>query len=202
MYNEPTNNYLNTARFAALRHFGGMAMGLGVALIILGSFAVATSAFTTLMTMLVLGVLLIAGGIIQSVQALWAPHWHGFFAYLVTGIFELILGVLLIAHPAIGAATLTIIFALLFLVSGTFRFIMAPLLKFEHWGWHMIAGLISIVLGIMLLTHWPASGIWFVGLLVGINMIISGWTLFLYSLCCKEKVAEAHKRFHREHAQE
>jgi len=184
-----TQNIMDMARSAA-----GWIMGLGVVLILLGSFAVVASAFTTMISMAILGWILLASGVIQAVQAFWSRQWSGFFGYLLTGIFEFILGILILTYPGLSAVSFTLILAILFLVSGAFRFISALATRYEFWGWHLVAGIAGIALGVMLLAQWPASGIWFIGLLVGVNLIISGWTLFMYSLTCKDKLEEQAKR--------
>jgi uncharacterized membrane protein HdeD (DUF308 family) len=42
------------------------------------------------------------------------------------------------------------------------------------WGGHLIDGLITIVQGLMILAQSPASGLWVIGLFIGIDLIFYG----------------------------
>jgi acyl dehydratase len=74
----------------------------------------------------------------------------------------------------ITAEVLTLVMALFFFVGGLFQIVDSAVLGFSGWGWHLIDGLITIVLGLMILAQWPASGLWVIGLFVGIDLIFYG----------------------------
>ena len=67
--------------------------------------------------------------------------------------------------------------AALFIVGGMFRAIGASVIQFPRWGWMVFAGLVSVVLGVFLLTTWPAASTYFVGLAIGIDLIFDGAAL-------------------------
>jgi uncharacterized membrane protein HdeD (DUF308 family) len=46
--------------------------------------------------------------------------------------------------------------------------------RFPHWRWVALSGAISVALGLMLWNSWPVSGLWFIGLCVGIDLIVEG----------------------------
>jgi uncharacterized membrane protein HdeD (DUF308 family) len=43
------------------------------------------------------------------------------------------------------------------------------------WGWHALNGVITSVLGLLILGQWPVSGLWGIGLSVGIDLVFYGW---------------------------
>ena len=75
------------------------------------------------------------------------------------------------------AASLTLLLASYFVVGGVFRAVGAGMIKFPRWGWSLFSGLVSLVLGVMLLTQLPVSSIWFVGFAIGVDLIVDGTSL-------------------------
>ena len=57
----------------------------------------------------------------------------------------------------------------LFEIFGTIR------LKPPHAVWPILAGIVTALLGVLLWYQWPFSGLYFIGLAVGINLIFRGW---------------------------
>ena len=130
---------------------------LGLAMIILGIIAIGSSNYTTLFTVAFLGAVLAVGGIIQIFHSFWVRLWSGFFLSLLVGILYLVTGFLLLVNPTASAITLTLLMALLFLVSGIFRMINSAYLRFHNWGWVFFGGLISFILGWIILSGWPVT---------------------------------------------
>ena len=73
-----------------------------------------------------------------------------------------------------GAETLTLVLASFFIVGGLFRAIGSGMAKFPRWGWAVFSGIVSVVLGVMLLRQIPISGIWFIGFAIGVDLICDG----------------------------
>jgi len=66
------------------------------------------------------------------------------------------------------------VLASFFIVGGLFRTIGSAMAKFPRWGWAVVSGVVSVVLGIMLLAQMPISGIWFIGFAIGVDLIFDG----------------------------
>ncbi len=83
-------------------------------------------------------------------------------------------------NPLGGAVTLTVILAIVLVVDGVFRSILAFQVRPRTgWMWLLFGGLVSIVLGIMIWQQLPSSALWILGLLLGINLIFSGVTFLM-----------------------
>jgi uncharacterized membrane protein HdeD (DUF308 family) len=82
-------------------------------------------------------------------------------------------GYLLIRYPIMGEMSLTMLLASLFIVGGTFRAIGAAWMRFPQWGWTTLSGMISVVLGVMLLAQLPTPSLWFIGLAVGVDFVFA-----------------------------
>jgi uncharacterized membrane protein HdeD (DUF308 family) len=160
----------------------GWFLAAGILLVILGIFAASASVFTTMISIVLLGTLLVIGGVAKIIYSIWLRRWTGFVPNLLVGILYTIVGVYTLMHPAASAVALTLLIAVLFLISGTFRVASSLTLQFENWGWVLFSGLISIALGGMILAEWPESGLWVLGLFIGIDLIFAGWTWIFLSL--------------------
>jgi uncharacterized membrane protein HdeD (DUF308 family) len=157
-----------------LHHAWGWFVGLGVLLLVLGCLCILGEVVTTLITVIVLGWLLLFSGAMALVHAFRTRTWSGFFLYLLSAVLRVVTGFLLIRYPLIGALTLTLLLASLFIVGGIFRAVGAASLRFPNWGWTAASGLIALALGVMLLAQLPASSLWFLGLAVGIDLLFEG----------------------------
>ena len=152
----------------------GWFVALGIALIVLGAVCILGEAVATLATVLVFGWLLLVGGVLALIQAFRTRSWSGFFLCLLSALLRGFTGYLLIRYPLAGEMSLTLLLASFFIVGGMFRAIGAGMLRFPRWGFAVFSGLLSVVLGVMLLTQLPASSLWFIGLAIGIDLIFDG----------------------------
>src|SRR4051812_35804523 len=65
---------------------------LGVGLIVLGFVALGSTVVTSLATAMVIGMLLLASGIAETVGAFWCRAWSGFFLHLLAGVLSMVVG--------------------------------------------------------------------------------------------------------------
>ena len=72
--------------------------------------------------------------------------------------------------------------ALFLLVAGLFRIVASLLIQFHDWGWVLLNGIITLILGLMILRQFPSSGLWVIGMFVGIDMLFNGWTWIMLSI--------------------
>ncbi|MBA3957228.1 MAG: HdeD family acid-resistance protein [Parachlamydiaceae bacterium] len=155
----------------------------GILFIILGLFAVALPAFFTLSIELFLGWLLLIGGIIQMYRTFTSTHTDSFYPFLIGSAASIVAGILLLAYPLTGIITLTLLLAVYFLVEGIAKMIVAMQWKpTTNWGWLFLSGVISVILAGLILSGFPGTAVWVIGLLVGINMLFFGWSLIALSL--------------------
>jgi len=156
-------------------------MILGIALIIFGTVAVIFPFMTTIAAKIFLGWLFLISGVVQIFQAFSTQKWSAFFYTLLVGILYFLAGGWLAFFPLTGLITLTLLLAVMFVAQGVLEMAMAFRLRpVEGWGWVLVSGLIALAVGVLLFAQLPSSATWAIGILVGINMISSGWAyLFL-----------------------
>jgi len=147
---------------------------LGAVMIALGIFVALSSVTATIVSIFFLSGILLLEGVLRVVAAFSAKEWVGSLLLVLAGAFYVVTGILTFRHPVTAALALTLLFAALFLCVGLFRVIAAIWYRFPHWGWVALSGAVSFMLGLMLWNAWPASGLWFIGLCIGIDLIVEG----------------------------
>jgi uncharacterized membrane protein HdeD (DUF308 family) len=165
-----------------VRAHRGWFLFMGVALIILGTIAIGSAEIMTMVSVMLLGWILIFAGIFEVVHGFARRAWGGFFINLMAGLLYAVTGLLMVSHPGLAAVTLTFMIAMLLIVAGTFRIVVAFSTPIHHRGWLILNGVISLVLGFCIMDSWPVSGLWVIGLFIGIDMIFDGWTEVMLAL--------------------
>jgi len=176
-----------------LRGCWGWFLVLGIILIAVGFVALSWAFVTTVTSVLIYGCLLVGGGVVQIVNAFLARSWRAFSLYLLAGILSLVVGALMIEQPVRGAEALTLMLALAFLVGGTLRTLYALIERFPGWPWVLLNGLITLALGLSIWKQWPDSAFWVIGLFVGIDIILNGWSWVMLGLLVKAASSQHNK---------
>jgi uncharacterized membrane protein HdeD (DUF308 family) len=168
----------------ALRNSRGWFFALGILMLALGTFAVgwACAATITFTAVWIFGFFLLAAGITEIVGSFWAGRWSGMLIHLLLGIIYGIAGIVMIDQPVSSAIQLTLIIAIFLIVSGIFRIVFALAQRFPGWGWVAMNGAIALLLGVLIYRQWPASGLWVIGLYVGIDLIFNGWAWIMLAM--------------------
>jgi uncharacterized membrane protein HdeD (DUF308 family) len=148
---------------------------LGVALIIAGLLAIAFPFAGGLAVEVWVAVALIISGIAQVVHAFAARQWQGFLLGLLVGLLYLAGGIILWLDPIKGVVTLTVFLAVMILIDGILRCVMALRIRpAPGWGMLLVGGILGIVVAFMIWAQLPTSATWAIGLLLGVNLIFSG----------------------------
>lgn len=149
-----------------------------VLLIILGILAIALPFYATLSVELIIGWILLLGGIVQLYKSFKTFKQPGGAISLMAAVIYIAVGTLMLLFPLAGILTLTLLIGLFFLLEGiakiAFSFELKPA---QNWGWLLISGIISLIMSGIIIGGWPATSLWVIGLLIGINMIFFGFSL-------------------------
>lgn len=166
----------------------GWSIALGIGLVVLGLATIALSAFTTFFAIWLLGVVLVIRGIIDMVTSFSAVNREkGFWWHLFGGILSLIVGALILARPGVTAVAVTFLVGAFFVAIGIFKTVAAPVEHTAHWGWVMLSGIISLLVGIWILGAMPGIAIWLIGLLVGIEITVQGFVMMFYPYAVRQQ---------------
>jgi uncharacterized membrane protein HdeD (DUF308 family) len=159
---------------------------LGVVAIILGVIALVDSISATIVSMILFGWVLLIAGIVEGVQAFRHRQGNHLFLHLLNAVLSFVVGLMLLRHPLAGALVVTLLLAAYFTVIGIFRIIASLSLRIPHWGWTLANGIITLIFGILIWAQWPVSGLWIIGLFIGIDLIFMGWTQVMLGLAARK----------------
>ena len=155
----------------------------GFAVMLLGVLAVSMPFVSGVATTSLVSVLIAAAGISMTVFAFKAGSFgKGLLQFLFGGI-TIVAGVAMFMTPMISMFTLTGVLMAYFVVDGLFAIYNGVKGRgTPGWGWVTISGTASIVLAVLLYRQWPDSGTYAVGLLVGIRLIFTGWSIAMLGM--------------------
>jgi uncharacterized membrane protein HdeD (DUF308 family) len=147
--------------------------------------AIVYSVIATLVSVIFLAWLLIFAGVLEGAYAIRHRERGHLVLYLLEALLAIVVGGLLLQSPVRGAITLTLLLAAYFVISGVFRIVGALALRLPHWGWLLVSGVINLGLGIIVWGGWPVTGLWVLGLFIGINLLFNGWARVMLAVALK-----------------
>jgi len=160
---------------APLRAKSGWIVALGVVYLIAGFIALGSVAMATVASVFVVGIMMILAGVAEIVNAFQVKSWGKFVLWLLLGILYVIAGVAAFENPLFAAAILTLVLGVALIVSGIMRIILAFGMKEGMpWMWIVLSGVITFLLGAIILAHWPVSSVYVLGLFLGIDLVFAG----------------------------
>jgi uncharacterized membrane protein HdeD (DUF308 family) len=165
-----------------LIHHWGWFLAFGIVLLVLGIAAVVRSVTATVASMVFFGWLLVFGSIAEFVTAFMVGKWAGFFLHMPIAILFGVAGILMITRPVISAESVTLLMSVFFLVGGLYQLIASLWTHLPGWGWHALNGALASIMGVLVLVQWPVSGLWVIGLFIGIDLIFYGWAWIALAL--------------------
>lgn len=176
----PTPQNLAANFIEAIQAHARVAVITGVILLLCGLLAVAAPLAAGVSITILVGLLLTAGGIGQCLLALRAGAFgKGLLVFLIGGL-TIIAGVFMLTQPLEGLEAITLFLAAYFLATGIFELIAAMQMRpTAGWGWMLLNGVVTLVLGLVIWRQFPLSGAWAVGVLFGLKLMMGGWWLVL-----------------------
>ncbi len=163
-------------------HHWGWFLAFGIVLALLGLAAVIKSFASTVASMMFFGWMLLFAGVVEFINAFMVGHWAGFFLHLLIAILFLVTGFLMLVKPVVSAEVATLVLSMFFLIGGLYELIASLWMHLPGWGWQAFDGFLASLMGILLMLEWPISGLWAIGLFVGIDLIITGCAWFALAL--------------------
>jgi len=166
-----------------LRQASTLSILWGVALICLGILAIGSPMVAAVAVNTLIAWLIMIAGIVHLAVALHTREAGSMIWRLLVGLAYLAFGIYVIAHPALGVASLTLVLASLFLVEGIFNiFLFFRIRASQRSSWVLLDGVVTLLLGAMIYMQWPSSSAWAIGTLVGVSLIFSGVTRVMLAL--------------------
>jgi uncharacterized membrane protein HdeD (DUF308 family) len=174
---------------ASLRRVWWLFFALGLVSVIVGFLAISSTVIATLASVIVFGVLLLIAGFSELVHAVMVRNLRGSAMHLIAAVLYLLVGLFLLEDPIKAAAVLTLLLTASFFVGGLVRILYSLLERFPGWPWVLLNGVVDLLLGALILIGWPESSLTIIGLFLGIDLLLHGWSWVLLGLNVRTHVA-------------
>jgi uncharacterized membrane protein HdeD (DUF308 family) len=164
----------------------GWFVALGVVLLLLGVLALGDVVVVTLISTIFIGAMLLVGGVFQVVHAFMVKTWSGFLLSMLGGIVYAVGGLLIMNEPVQGALVITLFLIVALMIGGILRIVVAVRHR-EINGWWLMAlsGVISVLIGFLLYASFPWSGLWVLGTLIGVELLVQGATWLMFGMALR-----------------
>lgn len=148
---------------------------LGVLSVLAGGVVLGHVAVAGAISMLFIGWMLVIGGVALAVEAIvdWripSQRWN-----LAAGALLVILGVGLLRNPAAGLLVLTLLAGSMLVIGGIVRLV-AAFQPGSPRAFLIVNGAVTLLLGFLVLNRWPVSALWFLGTVLGVQLVVDGVT--------------------------
>ena len=168
---------------APLRAKWGWILALGVIYVVVGLIALASVVMATAASVFIVGIMMVVAGAAEVINAFQIKSWGKFLLWLLLGALYIAAGFVTFQNPLLAAALLTLLLGGALVVSGIMRIILAFNLKEgAPWIWVVLSGAVTLLLGLMILSRWPVSSLYVLGLFLGIDLVIAGASWISISL--------------------
>lgn len=151
----------------------------GIVFVILGIFAIALPTITTISITILVGILFLIAGLIQLIRVFQHQDSNTFWISLINAALAIVVGILILVYPLHGAMFLTLMLGIWFLFHGIIQIALSFQAKevSENWWLLLFSGIVSVLLSLIIWSGWPATSLWIIGLLLGINLLFFGISL-------------------------
>jgi uncharacterized membrane protein HdeD (DUF308 family) len=175
MSQSPTRLAEAASGLEPLRAKSGWITALGVVYIIAGLIALGSVVAATVASVFVVGIMMVIAGIAEVINAFQIKTWGKFILWLLLGALYIVAGFLAFDNPLLAAAVLTLFLGFALIASGIMRAVLAfSMQRTMPWIWVLLSGIITFLLGVIIVAHWPVSSLYILGLFLGIDLIIAG----------------------------
>ncbi|MGD8727877.1 MAG: HdeD family acid-resistance protein [Gemmatimonadales bacterium] len=173
------------------KEHAGLVIALGTVELLIGIVAIGSPLVTGVAIAFMIGSILVLAGIARVVSAFSAGSFGAGFLAFLGGLLALAAGLVMLFRPGAGLTFLAWMLAIYFVVDGVARLALGLRTRGEPGsGWEIFGGVVSVLLGVLIYANWPLSGAWAIGTLVGVHLIISGWTIVGIGLAARRAVSE------------
>jgi uncharacterized membrane protein HdeD (DUF308 family) len=168
-------NLRSSSDMAPLRAKWGWIVALGVVYVVAGFVALGSVVMATVASVLVVGVMMIVAGVAELISAFQIKTWGKFLIWALLGLLYIVAGFVTFENPLFAAVLLTLMLGASLVASGVVRIFLAFNMKRESpWVWVALSGVITLLLGLLILARWPINSIYILGLFLGIDLIMAG----------------------------
>ena len=178
------------AGIAPLRSKWGWIVALGVVYLVAGVIALGSVVMATIASVYVVGIMMLFAGVFEVIHSFQIKTWGRFLFWLLLGVLYIVAGFVAFDNPLLTAVWLTLILGAALVASGIMRVFLGFNMKdgAPPWGWVVASGLITLLLGVIILIHWPVSSLYVLGIFLGVDLVFAGVTWIWVGLGLRQAV--------------
>jgi len=170
-----TPSFEPASRLEPLRSKWGWIVALGIVYLVAGLIALGSVVMATVVSVFFVGIMMLVAGIAEVINAFQIKTWGPFLLWLLLGVLYIVAGFLTFENPLLAAALLTLLLGAALVASGIMRIILGFGMKqATPWIWVALSGLITFLIGLVILAHWPVASLYVLGILLGVDLIVAG----------------------------
>jgi uncharacterized membrane protein HdeD (DUF308 family) len=175
-----------------LRAKCGWIVALGAVYVLAGLVALSSVVLATVVSVFIVGIMMIVVGVAEVINAFQFKSWGKFVLWIVLGLLYIVAGVVTFQNPLLAAALLTLMLGVALVASGIMRIVLAFSMKEGMpWMWVVLSGVITLLLGVIILAKWPVASLYILGLFLGIDLVFAGVGWIFVGLGLKSRAVQA-----------
>jgi uncharacterized membrane protein HdeD (DUF308 family) len=160
---------------APLRAKWGWIVALGVVYFVVGLIALGSVVIATAASVLVVGVMMVIAGVAEVINAFQVKSWGKFLLWLLLGVLYIVAGIIAFTNPLLAAVVLTLLLGATLVACGIVRIVLAfGMQGGTPWIWVGLSGVITLLLGLLILARWPVSSLYVLGIFLGVDLVLAG----------------------------
>ncbi|WP_294612731.1 HdeD family acid-resistance protein [uncultured Gilliamella sp.] len=171
-----------------LKQKSGWFILVGVILIVLGCLALGYQFIATVFSVYFIGTLLVIAGIAQALHSFSIKGFGQTALWAIMGILYIFIGLMSFFQPIAISSALTLVISFLLIMSG-FTQILAAFnnRNLPSWGWILTSGIITLILGLIIISGWPYDSLWVLGMFLGVDLVFQGWAYIAIGFALKKQ---------------
>ncbi|MCF1502501.1 HdeD family acid-resistance protein [Afifella sp. H1R] len=155
-------------RWGWLVAFGAIALIGGL----LGFIAIVTA---TVASVYLIGIMMLLSGFAEVAHGIQSRRWSRFFLWILIGALYVVAAAMIFVAPLFAAVILTWLLGVVLIFAGGVRTFLAFSMRPQRrWGYVLASGLLTILIGVVILVGWPASSLWALGIFLAVDLIVIG----------------------------
>jgi uncharacterized membrane protein HdeD (DUF308 family) len=165
----------------------GASIGWAVVMILLGLLAVILPLATRIAVSVIVAWIVLLSGLAYVVSAVADRNAGAFIWRLLIGLVYITGGSYLAFHPQIALETLALLVGVIFTIESILEFV--TFFQFRVYAgsvWALFDGLATLLMAFLIVFPWPNSSSWVIGIILGINLMTTGFAVLIYSLAARK----------------
>ena len=165
----------------------GASIGWGVVMIVLGLLAMCLPLATGIGVSVAIGWIIVFAGFAHVASAFAARGAGSFLWRILVGAVYIIGGAYLAFNPGLALESFTLAMAVMFFMEGVLEIVVFFQFRtLPGSGWVLSDGIVTLFLAYLIWRPWPSSSVWAIGTILGVNLMVSGFTRLMYSVAARK----------------